>query len=215
MLKKIVAVVGVLVIGLFALIISRPSTFRIEREVVIAAPADVIFPLVNDFHRWVDWSPWEKRDPSMRREYSGAVSGPGAIYVWNGNDDVGSGRMTIVESRPNAFVGVRLEFFKPREATHRTNFTFRPRGDQVSVSWAMHGEHDFMGKAAGLVLNMEDLIGADFVQGLTSLKAVAEAEAAELKGGDADPPPPSEVPDTGAADVSAIDPDEAAEPSDP
>ncbi|MGA9525755.1 MAG: SRPBCC family protein, partial [Myxococcaceae bacterium] len=177
MFKKILIALVVLIGGLAAFVAAQPSTFRIERSTTLPAPAEIAFPLVNDFHGWARWSPWAKLDPNQKTTYEGAASGTGAIQYWTGNDDVGEGRMTITESRANEFIGIKLEFIRPFASTNQTEFTFTPAGNEVKVNWAMHGENNFMSKAFGLFMDMDAMIGKDFEKGLAALKLAAEADA--------------------------------------
>jgi hypothetical protein len=180
MLKKILIGVAALVAFLIVFIATRPASFRVERTVSMTAPAEVVFPLVNDFHNWDRWSPWAKKDPNQQTTHSGAAMGQGAEYSWAGNGKVGEGRMTVTDSRPNERVGIKLEFLKPWEATNAVDFTFEPTGDEVRVTWGMTGHHNFMGKAASLFMSMDSMVGKDFEQGLASMKLAAEADARKL-----------------------------------
>lgn len=176
-LKKVgIGVVGtVLVLGV--VIATRPSDFHVQRSVVIDAPPEAAFARVNDFHAWTSWSPYEKLDPSMTRTYDGAPSGLGAAYAWKGNDKVGEGKMTIVESKAASRIGLHLEFARPFECTNEAMFTFEPRpGGATKVTWAMDGKNGFISKAASLVFDMEALVGGDFDRGLAALKAQTEAK---------------------------------------
>jgi uncharacterized protein YndB with AHSA1/START domain len=155
-------------------IATRPSEFKIVRSQEIKAPASEVFALLNDFHQWEKWSPWAKMDPAMKASYSGSPTGVGAIYDWSGNDEVGTGRMTIMESNPDSKVGIRLEFMKPFEQTNRNDFVVKPTGSGVNVEWTMSGENNFMGKAYSTFVNMDQTVGADFEKGLRQLKAEAE-----------------------------------------
>src|SRR4051794_20702646 len=136
MLKKIGLGVLAVVLVLVILISTRPATFRIERSATIAAPAEVVFYFLNDFHNWSAWSPWEKLDSKMKKAYEGARAGVGAIYRWEGNDQVGEGRMTLTESKPHEQVAIKLEFLKPFAATNETTFTLKPATGGVNVTWA-------------------------------------------------------------------------------
>lgn len=177
MLKKILIGVAAVLVLFVIVVATRPADFRIERSTTIAAPPAVVFEQVNDFHAWAAWSPWEKLDPGMKRSYGGPPSGAGATYDWQGNDDVGEGRMTIEKSAPPSTVGVKLEFIKPFAATNTTTFTFAEQGPGTKVTWAMEGTNGFFAKAFGLFMDMDKLVGADFERGLASMKAVAEAAA--------------------------------------
>ena len=178
MLKKIALVVAVLLVVLLALIATRPDTFRVERSTVINAPAGVIFPHVNTLAQWNAWSPWEKMDPAMHKEFAGPASGTGAVYHWT-SDKVGEGQMTILESRPER-IDIKLEFFKPFKATNDATFTFAPAGAGTNVTWAMTGKNNFAAKAFHMVMDMDKMVGGDFAKGLASLKEISEAQAEEL-----------------------------------
>jgi hypothetical protein len=176
----VLAIVAIVVLGalVLALIIAtRPSEFRVARSATIHAPAEAIFPHVNDFHNWLAWSPYDKRDPLMKRTYEGPPQGTGASYAWNGNGNVGEGRSTIIESRPGELIRIQLEFVRPFAGTNTAEFLFQPQGRQTSVTWALSGKYNLMSKAVGLFMNMDKMIGSDFDQGLANLKTVVEDKA--------------------------------------
>jgi hypothetical protein len=179
MIKKILLgaiVVIVLVVVIFCVVVAmQPSHYHIERSATMNAPASVVFNQVNDFHKWDAWSPWAKLDANMKTSYEGAPAGPGAMYSWTGNNQVGQGRMTITDSKPAEMVKIKLEFIKPFAATNATNFMFNSQGNQTAVKWTMDGDNTFMGKAFGLFMNMDKTVGGDFERGLAQMKAVAEA----------------------------------------
>jgi carbon monoxide dehydrogenase subunit G len=159
----------------FGYVATRPNSFRMERRVRINATPDRVFPHLSDFHKWTAWSPWENIDPALNRTYSVAASGPGAIYEWRGNRQVGEGRMEITDaSAPNELT-IKLDFLKPFEAHNTTQFSLAPSGGATDVTWAMHGESPFMSKMMGVFVDMDKLIGKDFEKGLASLKTVSEA----------------------------------------
>ncbi len=174
MLKKILIALAVIVIVLVIVVALQPATFRIIRSTAITAPVPKVFEQVNDFHKWESWSPWAKLDPAMKTTFAGAPAGTGAIYSWSGNNDVGEGRMTLTESRPNELVRINLEFIKPFAATNTTEFAFKPDTDKTLVTWTMFGTNNFMAKAFGLFMDMDKMIGSDFEKGLARLKSVAE-----------------------------------------
>jgi len=175
MLKKILIVVVVLIGALLAYAATRPDTFRVERVATIKAPPEKVFALINDLRRWESWSPWEKKDPAMRRSFGGdATSGRGAAYAWEGNSDVGQGRMEIAESVAPSRVRIRLDFVKPFEAHNIVDFTLEPKGEATNVTWAIHGPSPYISKLVGVFYNMDTMIGKDFEAGLASLKTVAE-----------------------------------------
>ena len=173
----VLIVVGVLVLGVVVLLVvaaRRPDTFRYERSATIQAPPEKVFPFLTDFRKWRDWSPWEKMDPNLKREFSGAAEGRGAVYAWEGNKKVGQGRMEIVDAVAPNRVAVQLDFLKPFEARSTAEFTLAGRGDSTHVTWAMFGRQPFLFKVVGLVMNMDKAMGKNFEDGLASLKAAAE-----------------------------------------
>jgi uncharacterized protein YndB with AHSA1/START domain len=178
MIKKIAIGLGVLVALLAAVIAMQPSTFAIERSTEIAAPADVVYAHIESLRAMDAWSPWVAMDPKLAITHDGPESGVGAGESWEG-PEMGAGRMTITSVKPNEEVELKLEFMKPMEATHRALFTLMPAGDGTLVNWRMEGTNNFMGKAASLVMNMDQRVGGTFEKGLASLKTLAETDAKE------------------------------------
>ena len=174
MFKRILLVVVVLIGALLAYAATRPDSFRVERATVIKAPPAKVFALIDDFRQWAGWSPWEKLDPAMKRTHSGAASGKGAVYAWEGNGDVGAGRMEILETTAPSRVLIRLDFIKPFEARNTAEYTLRPEGEATRVTWAMYGPAPFVSKLMQVFVSMDAMIGKDFEQGLANLKALAE-----------------------------------------
>ena len=179
MLKKIALALAVIVLAFVGYVALQPSDYRVARSATISAPPTDVFAQVNDFRKWEAWSPWAKLDPAMQVAYEGPASGTGAIYRWTGNDQVGEGSATIIESRPNELVRIQLDFVKPVAAADIAEFDLKPAGDQVAVTWSLSGENNFLCKAVNLVMNMDRMLGAMFDQGLADLKARAEAAAAQ------------------------------------
>lgn len=174
MLVNILLAIGALIVVVLLLATTRPNTFRIERSARINATPEKVFPLLVDFHRWPEWSPWEKLDPNMKRTHAGPISGVGASYAWEGNSKAGQGRMEITSATPPNRLVIALDFIKPFEGHNTTTFTLTPSGSSTGLSWVMEGQNRFMGKVMGLFMNMDKLIGKDFEAGLARIKAVAE-----------------------------------------
>jgi hypothetical protein len=175
MLKWTLAAVAAVIVVFLIVVALQPSDFRIERSATMRAPAPAAFAQVNDFQNWQAWSPWEKVDPALKRQYDGPKAGTGAVYAWQGNKDVGEGRMTIMESRPAEVVRIKLEFFKPFAATNTAEFSFKPAGaDSTAVTWSMAGQNTFLSKAISLFIDMDRMVGGMFDQGLTQMKAIVE-----------------------------------------
>lgn len=175
MLKKILFLIAFAIGALAAIVSMQPSHYRITRSATIQVPPEGVFPFVNDFHNWGQWSPWEKLDPNMKKTFSGPKSGVGAVYSWVGNSDAGEGRMTLEESSANDRIVIKLEFIKPFESMSVTTFLFRPEAQGTSVTWEMRGENNFMAKAFALFMDMDKMVGSDFERGLAQLKSAAEA----------------------------------------
>ena len=178
MLKTIALVVISLIAVLLIYATTRPDTFSVQRQIRVKAPPDKIFPLLTDFHSWSEWSPWEKLDPAMKRTFSGAANGKGAVYAWDSAGKAGTGRMEILEAPPpgpsSSKVVIQLDFMKPFEAHNTAEFTLQPHGDTTEIIWVMHGPALFISKVMGIFFNMDKMIGADFETGLANLKGIAE-----------------------------------------
>lgn len=174
MLKYIGIAVVVAIAAVLALAATRPDTFRVERSTTIKAPPGKVYALIDDFHQWQQWSPWERLDPAMKRQHGGAPKGKGALYGWEGNKEVGKGQMEITEATPSSRVVIKLDFLAPFEAHNTAEFVLVPQGDATTVTWAMFGPNLFIGKVMSLFASMDSLVGKDFERGLANLKAVAE-----------------------------------------
>jgi uncharacterized protein YndB with AHSA1/START domain len=174
---KTLAIIGVVVVvaiaGILLYAATKPDSFRVQRVVLINAPPDKVFPLINDMKAWTAWSPYEKKDPAMKRAYGAVTAGKGATYAWDGDKNVGQGSMEIVESSPGKIV-LKLDFLKPFEAHNMGEFLLEPKGDSTSVTWAIYGPSPYMSKVVGTFMNIDDMIGRDFEKGLADMKAAAE-----------------------------------------
>jgi uncharacterized protein YndB with AHSA1/START domain len=176
MLKKVVlsAVFLALAVPLLvvAVALTRPTTYLVQRSVTIAAPPEAVYQAIVDFHRWDRWSPWARLDPRQKTTFEG--DGLGAVYTWSGDDKVGAGRMTIVETLPGSKVGIKLEFLRPWESTSETSFLVVPEGTGSRLTWLMKGNHDLVGRAVSVFMDMDKTLGPDFDKGLATLKAELE-----------------------------------------
>ena len=174
MLKTIALLAIAAIAAVLIYAATKPDTFRVQRTVSIKAPPQKIFPLLNDYHNWPSWSPYEKLDPAMKRTYSGPASGKGSIYEWEGNSNIGKGRMEILESTPPSKLGIKLDFFKPFEAHNTAEFLLEPKGETTDVTWAMFGPLLYTAKVMHMFFNMDKMVGGQFAEGLANLKAAAE-----------------------------------------
>ncbi|RYD45001.1 MAG: polyketide cyclase [Verrucomicrobiaceae bacterium] len=177
MTAKILIALAVLILVFVIVVASRPADFRYERSTTIAAPPSAVFPHLNDLHKWQAWSPWARKDPNAMETFEGPATGVGSSMSWAGNKDVGEGKMTIIESKPDELVSYRLDFIKPMEGTNVATFTFTPESGQTKVVWSMTGKNTFIFKAFSLFIDCEKMIGNDFEQGLRDLKALVEKPA--------------------------------------
>ena len=174
MSKKATLIVVILISVILACAATQPDTFRIERSININASPERIFPHINDFHQWEAWSPWEKIDTEIQRNYRGTESGKGAIYEWQGNKDIGQGRMEIIQSIPPANLVIALHFMEPFEAQNTVEFILQNRDNTTTVTQAMYGPSPFISKLMGLFFNMDKMVGEKYEEGLASLKAIVE-----------------------------------------
>ena len=174
MIKIIAIVVVVLLAGVLIFAATKPDTFRVQRAINIKATPEKIFPFLNDLHSFGTWSPYEKKDPAMKRTFSGPASGKGAVYEWEGDKNVGKGRMEIADTAPPLNVTIKLDFVKPFEAHNIVVFTLEPKGDYTATTWAMEGPVPYFAKIMHVFLDMDSMVGKDFESGLTSLKAISE-----------------------------------------
>ncbi|BAU73139.1 SRPBCC family protein [Metapseudomonas furukawaii] len=174
MFKASLAIIVVAILGVLGYAAISPDHFRIERTASIAAPPEKVFPLINDFQQWPAWSPWEKIDPTLKRSYSGPQAGVGAVYAWQGNNEVGTGRMEITGSQPASRVEIKLDFQMPFEAHNTAEFTLSPENGGTRVTWAMYGPSPYTHRLMQVFFDMDDLVGSRFDQGLANLKAAAE-----------------------------------------
>ena len=174
----IAVVLAVIIAAVLIMAATKPDRFSVQRSAVINAPSERVFPLIADFHEWRKWSPWEDRDPELKRTYGATERGKGAIYAWEGNKNVGSGRMEILDSLEPAKIVIKLDFFKPFEGHNTAEFTMLPQGGDslttTAVTWRMHGAAPFISKLMQVFINLDNMVGKDFEIGLANLKRLAE-----------------------------------------
>jgi hypothetical protein len=173
MLKIIALILFVAVATVLIVAAARPDEFRVQRTVSIKAAPEKIHAYLDNFRQWSAWSPFEKMDPAMKRTLSGAESGLGAVYAWEGNGKAGAGRMEITEASPQRLL-IKLDFSKPMEANNIAEFDLKPAGDKTEVTWAMYGNANYFAKIMHLFFDMDQMVGKDFENGLHNLKTLAE-----------------------------------------
>ena len=174
MILRSIIVVAVLILAVFAFAASKPNTFRVQRSLTINAPPEKIFALINDFHRWRNWAPQDKEDPTMTRTYSGTSAGAGAVSEWDSRGSAGKGRMSIAESAPPTRISIQVDFMKPFEAHNSNEFTLEPAEASTNVTWSMQGTNLYFMKVVSIFVNMDRMAGKHFEAGLNNLKTLAE-----------------------------------------
>jgi hypothetical protein len=185
MIKIILLIIAVAIVGILAYAATLPDVSTISRSIVVQAAPENVHALINDMPKFNTWNPFNKKDPNIKGSYSGPSTGPGAKYAFEGNNDVGSGDIAIVESSAPSKVVMQLNMIKPMKATNKVTFTTQPEAGATNltrVTWTMEGECPYVGKLIGLVFNMDKMVGGEFEKGLASLKSLAETPAPKLAG---------------------------------
>lgn len=173
-IKRTLIIGTLLAIAVLLFAATRPDTFSVERSINIKAAPETIYPLIDDLHNFALWSPYEKIDPGMKRTFSGAPSGKGAVYEWEGNDRVGHGRMEIIEAHPSSDVTINLDFLKPVTAHNVAEFTLRPNGNSTTVTWRMTGSAPYLSKVMSLFFSMDSMVAPQFEEGLANLRRLTD-----------------------------------------
>jgi len=178
MIKKVASILTVIIVLIFLFALTKPDAYTVVRSTSIKASPETVYGLIDDFHKWSAWSPWEKMDPTMKKTYEGAATGKGAVYTWDGNSQVGKGRMEIANVSPPSKVDINLDFMAPMEGHNAVEFALVPQGDVTNVTWTMNGRNNYLSKLVQVFVSMDSMIGGDFESGLADLKTAAEKAAA-------------------------------------
>jgi hypothetical protein len=177
MLRILLIIVIVLAVGVAGVVgyaaVTQPDTFRVERAMKIDAPPEKLVGILSDLRRGAEWSPYEKKDPAMKKTFSGPASGPGARLEWDGNGHVGAGSLTVADVTPSR-VTLNLAMTRPMNANNVVEYAFAPQGNATSMTWAMHGPMPLISKVICVFMDFDKMIGADMERGLKDLKALAE-----------------------------------------
>ncbi len=174
MILKILAIIVVLIAAVLLFAATKANSFHVQRSLTIQAPAEKIFPLINDLHNWPRWAPQDRDDSTMKRSFGGADSGVGAMSSWSGTGNTGKGTMTITESTPQRSVAIDVDWTRPFVARNVNQFTLEPDGNGTKVTWSMQGPNLYMMKLMSVFTNMDRMMGRHFEEGLANLKAEAE-----------------------------------------
>src|SRR5690349_24225051 len=181
MISKILLGLAVIIVLFLVVVALRPADFRVERSAALAASPAALFEHVNDHHKFAVWNPFLKLDPQVKNTYSGPDAGVGAVCSWDGNDQVGAGSCTIIESKPGELVRSRMDWKRPMQGTAVVDFTFKPEGGKTAVTWAMYGQNNFVGKVVSIFMDCDKMCGPQFEKGLADLGTVAAASTASTK----------------------------------
>ena len=177
-MKRVLLTAAAVLVGAVAVILvlalTKPDTFAVQRSIAINAPPEKIFALLDDFRQWPQWSPYETKDPAMKRTFGATTKGPGATYAWDGNSEVGAGHMTIANETAPSLVAIKLDFERPMTTSNEVRFTLVPQGAATRVTWAMQGPAPFISKVMQVAFDLDKMVGGDFEVGLAKLKAAAE-----------------------------------------
>ncbi len=166
-------VIGLIV--LFAVVaLFLPSKARVERSIVIERTPELIFPLINSYRRFNEWSPWYGIDPNTQYTFNTIDSGVGASMSWVGNSQVGSGTQTITASEAPSRIASDLKFGDM--ATAKVEIRLLPEATGTRVNWSY--ESDAGWNLVGRYFNLltDRFVGADYEKGLVKLKSVAESQ---------------------------------------
>jgi uncharacterized protein YndB with AHSA1/START domain len=176
MLKKLLIGLGVIIVGIIATALLKSPDYRVERSLVIAAPADQLFPYFNNHRKFNEWNPWSKMDPEAKLTYSGPEAGVGAVSGWDGTI-TGKGSGTITESKPNERIVERMDWLKPMTGVSTVEFTFKPEADgKTKVTWAMYGKNEgLLAKVMSMVMDCESMCGPEFEKGLADVAKLVTA----------------------------------------
>lgn len=163
--------------GFLGFVSTLPDQFTVTRSIMIDASAEQVFPWINNLPKSHQWSPWTKLDPNGKFTFEGPDEGVGAIQSWDGNDQMGAGKMTITDSQPNKEVSMKLEFKRPMEDTSTSKLALAPEGDKTKVTWSMAGQYgNLFQKAICFLMDMDKVVGGQFEEGLNNLKTTIAAE---------------------------------------
>ena len=180
MLKKILLGAGLLlalvVIALVAAVMLVSPDFAVEREVVINKPRTEVFEYAKNLRSQNEWGPWFKRDPAMKQDFTGTDGTAGFTSKWESqNPEVGKGEQEIKQVVPNERVDSELRFIEPFASTANVKMTFEDAGaNQTKVKWGFSGSMPRPMNIFLLLVDMNDAVGKDFQDGLTTMKIILE-----------------------------------------
>ena len=174
MIRKILIGVLLALIGIVIYAATQPANYVVSRSTTINAPADKIFPYLNNQRLAEQWGPWKEVDPQAKQIFSGPEAGIGAKASWDSQGQLGTGSATIVESIPNQRVRIELEYMRPMAMTQISDYIIEANGNETKVTWRVEGINSLMGRVMGIFVNMDHIVGSMFEKGLANLKQLSE-----------------------------------------
>lgn len=174
MVRKLLLVLIAAIVAFAGYVAMQPPRMEVARSITIDAPPSKVFPHINDFKKWQEWSPWAKLDPSAKAVFDGPAAGKDAVFKWSGNSEVGEGQMKITEATPDEAVKIALAFTQPFEDTADVSFALKGEGGKTNVTWSIVNEQGFVEKAMCLIFNASGMLEREYDKGLANLKKVVE-----------------------------------------
>ncbi len=159
----------VLLISILAMI--APKSYDVSRSIEIGKPSFDVFTYLKLLKNQDEWSPWAKKDPNMKKTYTGKDGEVGFISRWEGNKNVGIGEQEITRIVKDELIESQLRFLKPWKSTSDAYMKVdKVTSDVSKVTWGFSGESKFPFSIVMLFMNMDKAVGKDFEEGLASLK---------------------------------------------
>lgn len=174
--KISIGIIGIIAIPLVVALF-LPSQYQVERSIDIAKPASDVFAYIRLLKNQDQYSVWAKKDPNMKKIYTGQDGTVGFISRWESLDkEVGIGEQEIKMINVDALeMETELRFFEPFEGTERSYMKVSSLDQKKSkVIWGFDGSMPYPSNLMLVFMNFEEMIGKDFEEGLSNLKVVLE-----------------------------------------
>lgn len=176
MLIKIGIFFGLIIVAILGYAALRPAHYKISREILIKASPEIIFPHVNNSKMTYQWMPWQENYPGLEMVYSGPEAGVGSKSSWDSDTKMGKGESLIIENKLNEYVKFQLSYYKPMEMVQIANIKLIPEGSDTKVVWEVDGQNNYIGRVVTIFMDMDKMIGTEFMKGLVNLKSIVEAK---------------------------------------
>ena len=173
-LKVIGIILLVIVVGVGGFVMFLKGESHLERSIIIKAPAEKVFMVVNDFSQNNQWSPWFMIDPDTKYVFSENTVGVGAYYSWDSeHPDVRTGKQEIMESIENEYVNTQM-WFGGMTGTYTAAYILKPLDNGVELTWTLESKADNAGEKFFIDYISEEAIGGVYEEGLKNLKIYVE-----------------------------------------